>query len=239
LLSAPNGDSLLQGNCLQGTLIGINPDLFGQFATCNTVQLYSVIDQMIREDIITVPPIGTGYNGLPCPTVRSFDLVDNTQSDTVPTYYLLNPDGTVAQYNPDYVSRLPNAQQIDNFSDAYLAILMDTPLGCSPWLIQDLTDPSGMSFVSNLGTSELQANYKQGYPMALVPALDPDVVEAVNEGNSMYNGYPDLLKLNAYRLSVDQPPITYLSEANVTFYSKLWPLWPRIVFKAHSHITKK
>jgi hypothetical protein len=95
---------------------------------------------------------------------------------------------------------------------------MDAALGCTPWQILDLTDPSMNAYVSNFATDELQANYLQPYPMAQVPALDPDVVEFVNGGNSQYDGQVDLVKLNAYRLGVGQSPVSHLSQASLEFY---------------------
>jgi hypothetical protein len=216
--SSSSVDSLVQGNCLQGTLLGLDMDLFGQFSMCNSVQFFAAADQLIVSGKLVVPPLGTASDGYVCPSTHSFDLVDTTQSDTVPTNYLLTTDGRVAQYTAANIKAFPSATLIDNVSDALLLSQMDAAIGCSPWLIQDLTDNGAVTYVSSFATDELQANYHQPFPQALVPALDPDVVEVVNVANNRYNGQADLVKLNSYRSGVGQTTVTHVSQANITFY---------------------
>jgi hypothetical protein len=70
----------------------------------------------------------------------------------------------------------------------------------------DLADPG--STVPALPLNELQAAAHQGPPVALVPSNDPMV---------LVNGQPNLFKVNAYRIGVDQR-LAPLASADTTAY---------------------
>jgi len=145
---------------------------------------------------------------MPCPTVRSFTVVDQDQSDNVQTTYLATADGKIAQMNAANAAALQNAAVIANGSDNRLvSVALDGTLGCTPWTAPDLTDNGNM--VPSQALDELQAAAMQAAPVALVPAGDPMVLN---------NGQPDLRKTNLYRMGVDQPLAQNVNAASTTTY---------------------
>jgi hypothetical protein len=209
-----NGDTLtLQGadGVLSGAscVNGANGTNFGQFAYCNAPAFFRAAHRAVRRGQLAIPPLGTAADGRPCPTVRDFFAVDQDQSDNLPTSYLMTSDG-MAQRTQANVSRYPDAMTLGNPSDNRLVdIALDGALGCTPWKAADLADPGQM--VPALALNELQARAKQGFPVALVPAGDPMVLT---------NGSRDLVKLNAYRRGVDQPPVAWNFQAETARYCR-------------------
>jgi hypothetical protein len=209
-----NGDTLtLQGadGVLSGAscVNGANGTNFGQFAYCNAPAFFRAAHRAIRRGQLAIPPLGTAADGRRCPTVRDFFAVDQDQSDNLPTSYLMTSDG-MAQRTQANMSRYPDAMTLGNPSDNRLVdIALDGALGCTPWKAADLADPGQM--VPALALNELQARAKQGFPVALVPAGDPMVLT---------NGSRDLVKLNAYRRGVDQPPVAWNFQAETARYCR-------------------
>lgn len=179
------------GNCVNG----LPNDPFGQVAYCNAQQFFRVANQMIQAGKLVPPPLGTGKDGKPCPTVRDFTIVDQDQSDNVTTTYLFTADGKVAPDTAVNRAGLAGVQVQANGSDNRLeAVAVDTALGCTPWMAPNLADNGAM--VSALPLNELQAAAEQAAPVAIVPDSDPMVLS---------NGQPNQRKRNLYRLGVDQP----------------------------------
>lgn len=223
LLPAPNGatpDSIQQANCVFGVLYGNQTDIFSQFSYCNAPSFFETVKQFVANGMIQVPPLGTALDGKPCPTVRDFFLVDQDQSDNVPTSYLVVTKtvkingvtynaGTTAQNTAANQATLGNnAMVVVNPSDErLLSIAVNSAIGCTPWQVPDLADPG--SLVPALGLNELHAFYTQAEPIATIPALDPFVTS---------NGVPNLVKLNAYRVGVAQPPVQQLNDAPTNTY---------------------
>jgi hypothetical protein len=209
-----NGDTLsLQA--ADGVLVaascvnGANGANFGQFAYCNAPAFFKAAHRAIRRGQITIPPLGTGLDGRPCPSVRDFFAVDQDQSDNLPTSYLMTSEG-MAQKTQMNMSRFPDAVTIGNPSDNRLVdVALDGALGCTPWKAPDLADPGQM--VPALPLNELQARAKQRFPVALVPAGDPMVLT---------NGAKDLVKLTLYRRGVDQPPVAWSFQADTARYCR-------------------
>lgn len=173
----------------------------GQVFFCNTRQLFAAI----HAAGVPIPPLGTDINGKPCPSVRSFDIVDQDQSDNVQTAYLLSPDGTTAQDTAANRLLLGNSAVVVNPSDnRVLSNAIDPALGCSSWKIPDIADANNP--VPTQATNELQAAAYQLDPIAFIPAGDPMV------------GPNNLALINAYRLDVDQPGIQSLGQANTVPY---------------------
>jgi len=81
-------DGLAGSNCVQG---------LGQFAYCNAPAFFRAAHEAIRNGQLDVPSLGFGKDGRPCPSVRSFAVVDQDQSDNLPTSYLITPSGHMAQ----------------------------------------------------------------------------------------------------------------------------------------------
>lgn len=195
-----NGNNLtLQGkdNSLQdGTCInGIDGSIFGQFAYCNGVAFFQAANRAIQAGKLVPPPLGRAKDGLICPTVRDFAVVDMDQSDNVTTTYLVTGNGQTAQMNAANVAALQNAQtQVNGSDNRLLAVALDGALGCKPWMAPDLANPGQVA--TALPLNELQAAANQAAPVALVPLGDPMVL--VNNNTSRN-------KMNTYRAGVDQP----------------------------------
>lgn len=210
-----DGDNLtLQANpgvlraagCVNGTMWG---GLFGQFAYCNAPAFFHAAHQAIRKGQLVIPDLGIAKDGKPCPSVRDFFVVDQDQSDNLPASFLVTQVG-LAQNTQANIAEFQGASIIRNPSDEGLvARFVDPALGCAAWKAPDLADPGQM--IPALALNELQARTKQTPPVALVPVGDP-MVRA--------NNAPDIGKLIAYRLGVDQPFVFSARQANTAEYCK-------------------
>ncbi|MGZ6355676.1 MAG: hypothetical protein ACXWOX_13945 [Ktedonobacteraceae bacterium] len=197
-------NSLQTGNCVNG-IAGSN---FGQFAYCNAPAFFQAANQALQAGKLIPPPVGTARDGLPCPTVRDFSIVDQDQSDNVTTTYLVNGNGQTAQMTAANLAALQNAQPQVNASDnRLLDVGIDAALGCTPWMAPDLADPGQLA--TALPLNELQAAAHQAVPVALVPNRDPMV---------LVNNERNLDKVNAYRIGVDQPTVQNLDAADTFLY---------------------
>ncbi len=194
------------GRCVNG-LPGSD---FGQFAYCNAPRFFFSVNAAIRAGKITVPPIGTASDGQPCPTTRSFAVVDMDQSDNVQTQYLANGNGQTAQLNAANMAQVQNAKTLGNPSDnALVSRVLDPALGCQSWQVPDLTNNGTMT--ATLATDELQAAANQKAPIALVPPADEMV---------LVNNKQNIVKVDAYRFGVDQMPTFSVAAANQTAYCR-------------------
>jgi len=217
------GTSLQDGHCVNG----VGDSIFGQVSYCNSPAFFKAANAAIQAGKLVSPPLGRAKDGLPCPTSRDFALVDQDQSDNVTTTYLVTGNGQTAQMTAANMAALQNdnVQVQHNGSDErLLAIALDGALGCKPMMAPDLADPGQM--VTALPLNELQAAAHQAAPVALVPARDPMV---------LMNGHPDLNKLNAYRVGVDQSKVQSLNAANTKIYcTNLLAIGPqRLLLDAH------
>ncbi len=196
--------SLRQGHCVNG----VNGSIFGQVWYCNAPAFFQAANQAIAAGKLVPPPLGKAKDGLPCPSVRDFSVVDQDQSDNVTTDYLVTETGQTAQMTAANIAALPNATKAANGSDnRLLDSFIDAALGCTPWMAPDLADPGKMVPAQPL--NELQAAAHQANPVALVPGHDPMVV--VNNTSNMN-------KINAYRAGVDQPLAQNLQAASTHLY---------------------
>jgi hypothetical protein len=198
-LQAANGtNALTQGNCVNGS----NGSIFGQFAACNATAFFQAANAAIGQNMIQVPGIGNAKDGKPCPTVRSFDLVDQDQSDNVTAHYLSSANGQTGQANAATRAALQQMNQnnpadLANGSDnRLLDTFVDPTLGCTPWM-QANGAQDGQA-TSSLPLNELQAAANQAAPIAQVPLNDP--MTLVNNNQSQ-------AKTNLFRAAVDQPQI--------------------------------
>lgn len=205
-LTLQAADGALSGaNCVNGA----DGAPFGQFAYCNAPSFFRAAHRAIRSGLLIIPPLGTAVDGRPCPTVRDFFVVDQDQSDNLPTSYLVTGTG-MAQKTQANVALFPGATSLGNPSDNRLVdVALDGALGCTPWKAPDLADPGQM--VPALPLNELQARALQTSPVALVPAGDP---------MALSNGAADLSKVSAYRRGVDQPPVHYMFQADTARYCR-------------------
>jgi hypothetical protein len=205
-LQGATATTLANANCVNGDPVA---GIFGQFAYCNAVAFFQAANNAINNHQLVVPPLGTALDGNPCLTVRDFALVDMDQSDNVVTNYLVTSTGQIAQNTALNRQKFSGTTTEINGSDnTLLAVLMDGALGCTPWKAPDLADPG--AFLPALPLNELQAARLQGSPQAKVPKNDPMTVDG--------NGVPNLNKLNAYRVGVNQAPVANVNVANTTLY---------------------
>jgi len=198
-------DGVLEDNhCVQG---------LAQFAYCNAPAFFKAAHKAIHARQLHVPPLGVGLDGQPCPTVRSFAVADQDQSDNLTTTYLITPSGLLAQNTAQNMVSLPGSRVLGNPSDNRLMnVFINPALGCASWEAPDLANPGHQ--VASLPLNELSARAHQAHPRALIPAGDPFVL------NPTFTGRPDLGKVNAYRRGVDQPQVDDLDDASTRTYCR-------------------
>ncbi len=211
-----NGDQLTLSPSMPGALAegrcvnGVRGSVFDQFAYCNAREFFAAANSAVAKGLTVVPPLGTAIDGKPCPSVRDFAIVDQDQSDNLPTVYLVTAEGRTAQYTQRNRTLLKGARTLANPSDnRLLDQFVDRALGCHSWTVQDLTDPGQKA--AGLALNELQARSEQPPPIALIPLGDPMV---------RLNGRASLAKLNLYRDGVDQPTALSNSDAATARYCR-------------------
>jgi hypothetical protein len=194
-LAGAQPDTLARAKCVDG----LDGSLFGQVSYCNSVAFYAAAGQDIAAGKLRIPAAGRSpQTGQPCPTTRSFQLVDQDPSDNVTTKYLLTASGQTAQDSPANAARLQNATPISNGSDnALLDNFILPALGCTAFTAPDLSGAGRPGTSQTL--DELSAAASQRAPIALVPQNDP---------MTMVNGSLSAPKTNLYRLGVGQPLVT-------------------------------
>jgi hypothetical protein len=211
-----NGDNLTQegvhpgilraNNCVNGTPNSI----FGQYSYCNAPAFFQAANRAIRFGRLRVPRLGFARDGLRCPTVRDFYVVDQDQSDNLPVTYLISA-GQLAQNTQNNKSTLPTPTVLGNPSDnGLLDRFLDPAIGCTPWKAPDLADPGQK--VPALALNELQARAEQRFPVGRIPVGDPMVLNA--------DGSQNIAKLNAYRRGVDQFVVRGAWQASTARYCR-------------------
>src|SRR5437763_13011823 len=119
---------LEDNNCVQG---------LAQFAYCHAPAFFAAAHDAINGGRLRVPRLGTWTdadgNKQPCPSARSWDLVDQDQSDNLLTQYLLTPNGQLAQNTAQNRAQFPDATVLSNPSDErLLGVFVDPALGGRP-----------------------------------------------------------------------------------------------------------
>ena len=190
-LQGAAGTTLINAKCVSGT----PGSPFTQVSYCNAPNFFQAADAAIAKGQLTIPALGTATDGQPCPTVRSFAIVDQDQSDNVTTKYLMTAGGQFAQYNATNLANLKGATTILNPGDNILfAGFVDPALGCKPFMAPDLANAGQPTLGQPL--NELQARVLQAAPVALTPGTDPMVLN---------NNALSLTKDDLYRNGVGQP----------------------------------
>jgi hypothetical protein len=181
------------------------------------VAFFEAANTAIAKKQLIVPAPGIGADNFTCPMVRSFTVVDQDQSDNVPTSYLMTADGTFAQNTAANRAGLFGATAFGNPSDNRLVdLLLDPALHCTPWKVPDLAD-NGAPFPA-LALNEIQAKMFQAAPIAEIPLNDP---------MAEVNGNPSLGKVNAYRAGVDQAQaVTTTSASGLTYCQNFRAIHP-------------
>ena len=203
-----------------GCVNGTPGSVFGQFAYCGAPQFFTAANAAIRAGKLTVPALGTGRDGRPCPTTRDFGVVDQDQSDNLPGSYLATSDGRIAQFSAANQKALPGATVLNNASDNGLVDnKLDPVLDCHPPTAPDLGAVGAPS--PALALNELQAAAFQAAPIALVPPNDP---------MTEINGGASIAKTNLYRRGVDQPPVNPATDTGLAYCTtsprSALPAWP-------------
>ncbi len=105
--------------------------MFGQFSYCNAPVFVTATNAAIASGQLQVPPLGTANDGKPCPTVRDFFVVDQDQSDNLPTLYLVSPGDHMSQFTKRNQVAHPTFVPLGNPSDNGLTdAFIDPALGC-------------------------------------------------------------------------------------------------------------
>jgi hypothetical protein len=197
----------LRFDARDGCVNGSPGSPFTQFAYCGAPRFFAAANAAIRTGKLRVPPLGTGRDGRPCPTTRDFSVVDQDQSDNLPTKYLALPDGRTAQDSPANRNTLPGATVLTNGSDnGLLDNRIDPALQCTPFTAPDLSAPSTRS--SALALNELQAAAHQGAPVALVPPIDP---------MTQVDGRTSVTKTDLYRAGVNMPAMNARTDTGLAY----------------------
>ena len=196
LINTQGTNSVQQAQCNQG----LPGSIFGQVGFCNSPAFYTAANQAEAAGTLQVPALGNTVMGQPCPTTRSFEAIDQDQSDNVTTTYLLNGNGQTAQNTAANAAAVAGAQKIANGSDNLLVdAFLDPAVGCKPFMAPDITGGAAGTMTTSQSLDELQAAKFQQAPIALVPQSDPMVLN---------NNAMDANKTNLYRQGVDQPPVS-------------------------------
>jgi hypothetical protein len=199
-LTLSNDMGVAAGRCVTGP----QGSPFGQFGWCNADRFWMTVNSLIQQGKITVPPLGNAADNLPCPTLRDFFIIDMDPDDGVQTLYDVTFGGQVVQKTQFNMNNFGIQSTLANDGDNRLLTKFVNPaIGCNTLMLPDAADPGNMrpSDVMNI----IQAILVQGTPIALTPNTDPMV---------MTNNMPDLLKLNLYRLGVNQPQSAILGGDN-------------------------
>jgi len=226
-----NGQGSLQaGSCVNGIVFQGQQSNFGQYAYCNAVTFFALVQAAVTSNAVVAPPLGIAIDGEPCPTTRDFSLVDMDPSDNVVTTYLVNANGQTAQNNTQNLQALgvANVMFKVNPSDERLLVAIDQALGCTPWKIRNLDDningiQGNNGLTATLATNELHAFKWQAAPIAYIPLGDP---------MARINNQPNLQKVNAYRAGLGQPNAATNNDANILdFCTNFYNIHPRRLLK--------
>jgi len=160
------GTGVATGNCFTG---------FGQFAACNTTAFWAAVnaDTTLLTNIFAMGG-HSGSDGLPCPTSRSFSIVDQDPNDNLPVSFLLTAETTprTAQNTTANQAKFTSMFgalgtgwniEINPSDEAVVDVFIDGALGtnCTPPMVADLTDPASPGHAS-LAVNELFAGLESG-----------------------------------------------------------------------------
>jgi hypothetical protein len=199
-LTLSNDMGVANGRCVSGP----QGSPFGQFAWCNADRFWQAANGMIMQGKITVPPLGVASDQGPCPTLRDFFIVDMDPDDGVQTLYLVTNLNHVIQKTQNNMKMFNIKTELANDGDNRLLTKFVNPaIGCQTLTLPDAADP-GMTRPA-LVLNVIQAMLLQSAPLALTPNNDPMITT---------NGQPDLLKMNLYRLGVDEPQASIMGGDN-------------------------
>jgi hypothetical protein len=219
MLQGAQANTLQNANCVNGAMVNGKLSIFGQIAACNAPAFFQAAAISVFQGLTVVPPLGTAIDQQPCPTTRSFFLVDQDPADNLATQYLLDGNGNTALNTPGNLAKLTAAAAaakqapptvLNNPGDNPLLNRFVNPtMKCNSWMVNDLSAPGTMNFAQ--ATNEISAAFKQGSPVARQPALNP---------MGTANGAANLGKLNALRSMIGEAPVQSLNQANTATFCK-------------------
>jgi hypothetical protein len=211
-LVSANG-SLAQGSCVTGTAGAT----FGQFGYCGAPAFFRAADAAIAAGKLRIPALGTGADGMACPTVRDFGIADQDPSDNVTAAYLVTANGATAQATAANLAAFPTATVLQKIGDNGLLVkFVDKALGCTPMTAPDLAD--GGVPATSIALDELQAAAHQAAPAALVPPNDP---------MTLAGGAASRAMVDLYRAGVGQPAVGDLNQDALGYCRALVAAGPR------------
>jgi hypothetical protein len=214
-LASANPNNLANARCVNG----LPGSIFTQVSYCNAPAFFQAANNAAINGNMKVPALATAKDGQICPTVRSFSIVDQDQSDNVDTMYLVTSTGTTAQNTKANIAALAGATTLLNPGDNSLFSYFVAPaIGCKPWMVPSLDDPGQM--VPAQAVNELQAHLLQKTPVARVPGGDPMV---------QFDGQYDLAKDNLYRSGMDQPSATHHTFQTKPYCREMLRALPKMV----------
>jgi hypothetical protein len=214
-LASANPSTLSNAHCVNG----LPGSIFTQVSYCNAPAFFGLANNAAINGNLKVPALATAKDGQTCPTIRSFSIVDQDQSDNVDTLYLATSKGTTAQNTKANIAKLKGAATLLNPGDNSLFTYFVMPaIGCTPWMMPSLDDPGQM--VPSQAVNELQAHLLQKTPVARVPGGDPMVEFA---------GSTDLYKDNLYRAGVDQPAANNQTYQTAPYCREMLRALPKMV----------
>jgi len=214
-LASADPHNLRSAKCVNG----LPGSIFTQVSYCNAPAFFGAANNAAINNTLKVPALATAKDGQTCPTIRSFSIVDQDQSDNVDTMYLVTAKGTIAQKTKANSASLKGATTIINPGDNSLLNYFVMPaIGCAPWLMPSLDDPGQM--VPSQAVNELQAHLLQKTPVARIPGTDP---------MAEFAGEPDLAKDNLYRAGMDQPAATNRTFQGAPYCREMLRALPKMV----------
>src|SRR5579863_4762682 len=106
-------NTLANAKCVNGS----QGSPFTQVGYCNAPNFFQAADKAIANGQLKIPALGTAGDGQVCPSLRSFVIVDQDQSDNLTTKYLLTANGQTAQFNAANLANLIGATTSVNPGD--------------------------------------------------------------------------------------------------------------------------
>jgi len=190
-LTLANPTGIMNGRCVTGPA----GSPFGQFGWCNADNFWIAVNTLVAAFKIQLPPLATAFDGLPCPTLRDFFVVDMDPDDGVHATYLVTAQNQVVQNTKANIANFNIQATLANDGDNRLiSVFVNPAIGCPTMVLPNAADPGTTQ--PALPMNILHAMLFQQAPLAFTPNNDPMVTTA---------GIPDLTKLNLYRMGVNQP----------------------------------
>lgn len=184
-----SNNSLHFGDCVDG----YNNSVFGNFAYCNAKIFFETVDKYK----FYIPDIGKTINDFDCLTTRSFEFNQQYHISSVVSSYIIYQDQKVAikSFNNLSIFEPPLYVIINKSNGRILNSYISIATRCNTFIGYDFIDQYNRK--SSIVLNELQGSLDK--QQIFIPSTHPSV---------MMNGYPDLNKLNLYRIGLNQPVVT-------------------------------